>query len=118
MTSNWLFIGIFTAIAMFLPGIAIFIASLLAPRKPNKIKLQTYECGLETVGPAWIQVKAQYYVFTLAFLVFDVEAVFLFPWAVAYNQLTLFGVIEAVIFILILLGGLFYIWRKGQLEWA
>ncbi len=118
MSSNWLYIGLFTAVALFLPAIAIFIASRLAPKKPNKIKLETYECGIETVGPAWIQVKAQYYIFTLAFLVFDVEAVFLFPWAVAYNQLTLFGVIEAVIFLLILLGGLFYIWRKGELEWV
>lgn len=117
MLSNWLYIGLFMAVAMFLPAIAIFIASLLAPKKPNKIKNQTYECGIETVGPAWIQVKAQYYIFTLAFLVFDVETVFLYPWAVAFKQQTLFGVIEAILFILILLGGLFYAWRKGELEW-
>jgi NADH:ubiquinone oxidoreductase subunit 3 (subunit A) len=118
MSSSWLFIGLFTAVSLVLPAVAIFIASRLAPRKPNKIKLQTYECGIETVGPAWVQVKAQYYVFALAFLVFDIEAVFLFPWAVAYNKLALFGVIEAILFILILLGGLFYIWKKGYLEWA
>jgi len=118
MSSSWLFIGLFTVVALVLPAFAIFIASRLAPKKPNKIKLQTYECGIETVGPAWVQVKVQYYIFALTFLVFDVEAVFLFPWAVAYNQLTLYGVVEAVIFLAILLGGLFYIWKKGLLEWS
>lgn len=118
MSSSWPFIGLFTVVALVLPAAAIFIASRLAPRKPNHIKLQTYECGIETVGPAWVQEKAQYYIFTLAFLIFDVEAVFLFPWAVAYNKLALYGVIEAILFILILLGGLIYIWKKGYLEWA
>ncbi|WP_420807569.1 NADH-quinone oxidoreductase subunit A [Anaerolinea thermolimosa] len=102
---------------MFLPAAAIFIAGILAPKKPNPIKSSTYECGIETVGPAWIQFKAQYYIYTLVFLVFDVEVVLLFPWAVAYHQLPLFAVVEGVIFILILLGGLLYAWRKRALEW-
>lgn len=117
MLSEWLYVGVFFLIAMFLPAAAIFIAGILAPKKPNPIKSSTYECGIETVGPAWIQFKAQYYIYTLVFLVFDVEVVLLFPWAVAYHQLPLFAVVEGVIFILILLGGLLYAWRKGALEW-
>jgi NADH-quinone oxidoreductase subunit A len=91
---------------------------LLAPRKPNPIKASTYECGMETVGASWVQFKAQYYVFALVFLVFDVEVVFLFPWAAAINALPMFAVIEGIIFILILVAGLVYAWRKGMLEWS
>ncbi len=117
MLSEWLYIGIFLLVSLFLPAAAITIAGILSPKKPNPVKNATYECGMETVGPSWTQFKVQYYVFTLVFLVFDVETVLLYPWAVAYNQLPLYGVIEAIIFILILLGGLIYAWRKGALEW-
>lgn len=117
MLNDWLYVGIFALCALFLPAVAISIAALLSPKKPNKVKNSTYECGMETVGPTWVQFKVQYYVFALVFLVFDVEAVLLYPWAVAYNQLPLYAVVEAAIFILILLGGLFYAWRKGALEW-
>jgi NADH:ubiquinone oxidoreductase subunit 3 (subunit A) len=118
MLNDWLYIGIFMGVSLFLPAAAITIAALLSPRKPDAIKNSTYECGIETVGETWVQFKPQYYIYALVFLVFDVETVFLFPWAVAYNQINLFGVIEAVIFIAILLGGLLYIWRKGKLEWV
>jgi NADH-quinone oxidoreductase subunit A len=118
MISDWLYIGLFVGVSLFLPAAAIFIAALLSPKKPNPIKSSTYECGIETVGDSWIQFKAQYYIYALVFLVFDVETVFLYPWAVAYNQMTLFAVLEAVLFILILLGGLAYAWRKGALEWS
>lgn len=118
MLNDWLFVGIFFVVAMFLPAAAITIAGFLAPKKPNPIKNSTYECGIETVGPAWIQFKAQYYVFTLVFLVFDVEMVLLFPWAVAYNQMKLFAIVEGVLFVLILLGGLLYAWKKRALEWV
>jgi NADH:ubiquinone oxidoreductase subunit 3 (subunit A) len=117
MLNEWLYVGVFFVIAMFLPGAAIFIAGLLGPKKPNSIKNTTYECGIETVGPSWVQFKTQYYVYTLLFLVFDVEMVLLFPWAVAYNQLPMFAILEGVAFFLILLGGLLYAWRKGALEW-
>ncbi len=118
MLSDWLFIGIFLLIAIIVPAIAIILAALLAPKKPNPIKEMTYECGIETVGETWVQFKAQYYIFALVFLIFDVETIFLFPWAVAYNQLTLFGIIEAIIFISILVAALVYVWRKGALEWS
>jgi NADH:ubiquinone oxidoreductase subunit 3 (subunit A) len=117
MPDDWLYIGLFLVISAFLPAAAITIAAVLAPKKPNDIKNQTYECGMETVGETWVQFKAQYYVFALIFLVFDVEVLFLYPWALAYSQMTLYMVLEGVIFILILLGGLLYAWRKGALKW-
>ncbi|HNZ12290.1 MAG TPA: NADH-quinone oxidoreductase subunit A [Anaerolineaceae bacterium] len=117
MLRDWLYIGIFLLISLFLPAAAIIMAALLSPRKPNPQKNDTYECGVETVGESRVQFKVQYYVYGLIFLVFDVEAVFLYPWAVAYNQLALYAVVEAIIFILILLGGLAYAWRKKALEW-
>ncbi|HZW04360.1 MAG TPA: NADH-quinone oxidoreductase subunit A [Anaerolineaceae bacterium] len=118
MLSNWLYIGIFMLVALFLPTIAITLAGLLSPKRPNAIKNSTYECGIETVGPAWAQFRIQYYIFALVFLIFDVEVVFLYPWAVAYNRLGLFAIVEAIIFLLILFGGLLYAWRKGALRWS
>ena len=118
MQNDWLFIGIFLLVAPVFPLLAAFVVPrLLAPRKPNPLKRETYECGMETYGDTWVQFKAQYYIFALIFLVFDVEIVFLYPWAVAFDALPLFAVIEGVIFILLLFAGLVYTWRKGTLEW-
>lgn len=118
MLNDWLFIGIFLVIAPILPAAALLIPRLIAPKKPSPLKSQTYECGIETYGDTWVQFRVQYYIYALVFLVFDVELVFLFPWAVALNQLPLFAVLEGVLFILILVAGLVYAWRKGALEWA
>jgi NADH-quinone oxidoreductase subunit A len=113
-----MFVGLFLVVGLLIPVAAIVLSALLAPRKPNPIKLSTYECGMETVGDSWVQFKAQYYVFALVFLIFDVETVFLFPWALALNALPFFAVVEGVIFILILIAGLSFAWRKGMLEWV
>jgi NADH:ubiquinone oxidoreductase subunit 3 (subunit A) len=118
MLDEWLFIGIFLILAPVMPALALLIPRLIAPRKPNPSKSETYECGIETYGETWVQFKAQYYLYALVFLIFDIEIVFLFPWAVAFDQLPLFAVVEGVIFILILVAGLIYSWRKGILEWA
>ncbi len=118
MQTEWIYIGLFLIVGAFIPAAAIILSAILSPRKPNPIKESTYECGIETVGENWVQFKAQYYVFALIFLVFDVETVFLFPWAVSLNQLGLFAVVEGIIFIGILMAGLVYAWRKGMLEWA
>jgi NADH:ubiquinone oxidoreductase subunit 3 (subunit A) len=115
---EWLFIGIFFAIAWIFPFMPVFAARVLQPKRPNTVKQETYECGIETVGEAWVQFKVQYYLYALVFLVFDVETVFLFPWAVAYNQLGLFAFVEMLIFIALLGLALVYAWRKGALEWA
>ena len=118
MQSEWTTIGLFLIVGALIPAAAIILAAILAPRKSNPIKESTYECGIETVGENWVQFKAQYYIFALAFLVFDVETVFLFPWAITLNELGLFAVLEGIIFIGILMVGLVYAWRKGMLEWA
>jgi NADH-quinone oxidoreductase subunit A len=116
--SPWIYIGLFFIVGLIIPVGAITAAWILGPKKPNPIKKTTYECGIETVGESWVQFKAQYYIFALVFLVFDVETVFLFPWAVKLGQLGLFAVLEGIVFILILIAGLVYTWRKGMLEWA
>ncbi|CAG1013167.1 NADH-quinone oxidoreductase subunit A [Anaerolineae bacterium] len=116
---EWIFIAIFFVIAPILPIMPIVLPQLLrlAPRRANKAKLETYECGVETVGDAWVQFKVQYYLYALVFLIFDIELLFLFPWAVAYNQLPLFAFVVMVTFIAVLGVGLAYAWRKGALEW-
>jgi NADH-quinone oxidoreductase subunit A len=118
MQNEWLYIGIFLIVGIIVPVMPLVISRIVAPRKSNPIKQSTYECGIETVGDSWVQFKAQYYIFALVFLVFDVETVFMFPWALSINKLPLFAVLEGVLFIAILVAGLVYIWRKGMLEWA
>jgi NADH:ubiquinone oxidoreductase subunit 3 (subunit A) len=118
MHNEWLYVGLFLVVGALVPTAAIVLSWIISPKKPNPIKQSTYECGMETVGDNWVQFKAQYYVFALVFLVFDVETVFLFPWAVSLGQLNVFAVIEGIVFILILLAGLVYAWRKGTLEWV
>ena len=118
MQSEWVYIGLFLVIGIIVPIVPLVFSRLVAPRKPNPIKQSTYECGIETVGDSWVQFQAQYYIFALVFLVFDVETVFLFPWALSLKQLPLFVVLEGVLFIAILVAGLVFAWRKGMLEWA
>lgn len=117
MGENWAFVAILTVIALTIPILGILAAMVLAPRRPGVIKNSTYECGLETVGDAWVQFKVQYYLYALIFVLFDVETVFLYPWAVAYQSLPLLALFEMIIFRLILGIGLVYAWRKGALEW-
>jgi NADH-quinone oxidoreductase subunit A len=118
MQTNWLYIGIFLVIGIIVPIVPLLFSRLVAPRKPNPIKQSTYECGIETVGDSWVQFKAQYYIYALIFLVFDVETVFLFPWALSLKQLPLFVVLEGILFIAILVSGLVFAWRREMLEWA
>lgn len=117
LLDNWLFVGLLVIVAAGIPAIVLVLARLVAPRKPNDAKLETYECGMETVGDTWVQFKVQYYVYALVFLVFDVEVIFLYPWAVAFDRLDLLGVIAGVLFIFLLGDGLLYAWRKGALKW-
>ena len=115
--NEWLYVGIFFIVGLIIPAGAIGAGWLFGPKKPNPIKQSTYECGIEPVGEGWVQFKAQYYIFALVFLVFDIEVVFMYPWAVAYNQMPLFGVVAGVVFIITLAEALIYAWRKGALEW-
>lgn len=96
---------------------AIFMSWLVQPKAPGKLKQNTYECGMKLFGDSRIQYDVKYYLFALLFLIFDIEAVFLFPWAVAYDKLGLFALVEAFIFIAILIIGLVYAWKKDALSW-
>lgn len=118
MLSEFIFVGILVVIVALLPIAGLGIAWLIRPKKPNPIKQSTYECGIEAIGDAWVQFRAQYYIYALVFVVFDIEAVFLLPWAVAYGQLPLYALAEGIIFILILVLALAYAWRKGALRWS
>jgi NADH-quinone oxidoreductase subunit A len=117
LLEQFTFIGFFLIVALIFGIVPPVLAFVVRPKKSNPRKTETYECGMQTHGETWVQFKAQYYVFAIAFVIFDVEAAFLLPWALAYNSLELYAVVEAIIFILILLGALVYVWRKGGLEW-
>ncbi len=102
-------------------GIVLFtflFSRLIRPSNPYPEKNVNYECAEEPIGNSWIKFNNRFYIFALIFVIFDVEVIFLFPWAVAFGQLGLFALIEMVIFILILFFGLFYAWRKGALKWV
>lgn len=116
--SEWTFIAMLAVISVAFPAVPIVAGRILAPNKPNAEKNSIYECGVETVGDTWVQFKVQYYIFALVFLIFDIEVVFMFPWAVAYNQLGLYGVVSGVVFVILLAEALIYAWRKGALEWV
>jgi len=117
-------VAIFAVMAILFPIITLVLSWLINPKKPNKSKLSTYECGLEfedfpeDVQNVWVQFRVQYYIFALIFVVFDIEVAFLYPWAVAYNALGLFALVEMVIFVGILVLALVYAWRKRLLEWV
>ena len=117
MLSDYNFIGVFLVVAILFPLVALGLAWLLRPKKPNLVKAETYECGPQPIGEPWVQFRAQYYVYALVFVVFDIEAAFLFPWAVAYSKLGLWAAAEAFVFLAILTVGLVYAWRKGALRW-
>ena len=111
------FLG-FLLISAAVPALALITNKLLAPSSRAGERQLTYESGMEPIGGAWIQFNIRYYMFALVFVIFDVETVFLYPWAVAFHRLGLLAFIEALIFIAILLVALAYAWRKGALEWS
>ena len=99
-------------------AIPLFISWLIAPSNKTKDKLDTYECGEEAEGSAWLQFNIRFYIIALIFLIFDVEVVFLFPWAVVFKEMGLLALVEMGIFLLILITGLAYVWVKSDLEWV
>ena len=104
--------------AVALSALLLGIAALLRPVKPSAEKLLTYESGVDPVGDGWSQSQIRYYVFALLFVIFDVEAVFIFPWATQLERYGAFGLVEMGIFVFVLLLGLVYAWRKGVLRWV
>jgi NADH-quinone oxidoreductase subunit A len=109
---------LFFIIGVILVGGAIVFSALVAPKSFNPVKMEPYECGIPSEGPAWIQFNVGYYLFAIIFLIFDVETVFIFPWGVVMKELKMQAFIEILIFFFILGLGLLYAWKKGALKWV
>ena len=118
MLSDYVFVGLLIVASALLPIVALGMARMVRPRKPNRSKSEPYECGVETVGATWVQFRVQYYIYALVFVVFDVEAALLLPWAAAYRALSLYTLFEVALFLLILVAGLVWAWRNDALRWA
>ncbi len=116
--TRYAFIGILLIFAMAFALAPLLVAALVAPSKRSRSKMQTYECGVVTLGETWIRFRIQYYIFALLFVVFDIETVFLYPWAVSYMGLGMFALVEMVVFLAILAAGLAYAWGRGVLRWV
>ena len=117
MLENYVPILIMFLLAAGFGGFVLIASALLGPKRPGAVKQMTYECGMDVQPDARRPFDIKYYLIAMAFLVFDVEVVFLYPWAVQFKQLGLFGLVEMFIFLGILLVGYAYIWKKGVLEW-
>ena len=118
MLSAYIPIAVFVVIATGFALFTIGFSSLLHPQRYNKVKLEPYECGIEPTTDARDRYSIRYYLVAMLFVIFDVETVFMFPWAVVLERLGIFGLIEMVVFLLILVVGFIYAWKKGALEWA
>ena len=116
--NNYVFIGalLLTAVVFALAPLAIVF--LVAPRKRSRAKSDTYECGVKTYGETWVRFRIQYYIYALMFVLFDIETVFLYPWAVSYAGLGAFALVEMAVFLAVLFAGLAYAWAKGVLRWV
>jgi NADH-quinone oxidoreductase subunit A len=115
---EYLLVILFALLACGVVGGFIGLASMIRPNRPTEAKKENYESGVDPVGTGWSQSQIRYYIFALLFVMFDVEAVFIFPWATRLEAYGYFGLVEMVIFIFILALGLAYAWRKGVLRWA
>ncbi len=115
---NYVFIGMLLLGAIGFAVAPLVVVALVAPRKRSLAKSDIYECGVRTTGETWIRFKIQYYIYALMFVVFDIETVFLYPWAVSYGGLGAFALVEMLIFLVILAIGLVYAWGKGVLRWV
>lgn len=109
---------LFFLTSLFLVGVALIVSKFVQPRVSMPEKLIPYECGELPVGKSWIRFNSRFYVFGLIFIIFDVEVLFMFPWAVVFEEFGLLAYIEMLIFIVILLVGLAYVWKKGDLSWV
>ncbi len=115
-------VGILILLGLAFPALPLVVSQLLfrvrrRPENPDPVKNATYECGVESEGTAWGQFNARYYIFALGFVIFDVEVIFLYPWAINHVDLALSALVKAAIFIGVLSFGLAYAWRRGALEW-
>ena len=118
MLNAYIPIFLFLLVAIGFALLTLFMSQLVSSKKYNKVKLEPYECGIEPTTDARDRYSVRYYLVAMLFVIFDVETVFLFPWAVMVDELALFGLIEMVVFLAILVTGYAYAWKKGALDWA
>ena len=114
---SYLTVAVLAVSAVVMVAAMLGVGSLVRPKRPQPEKYLTYESGVDPVGTGWSQSQIRYYIFALLFVMFDVEAVFIFPWATRLEVYDVFGLVEMAIFIVILALGLLYAWRKGVLRW-
>lgn len=114
---QYITVGVFAALGVVLVAVMLGVAATLRPRNPSPGKQAIYECGVDPVGSGWSQTYVRYYIYGLLFVIFDVEAIFVFPWAIHAEQLGMFGVVAIVLFMLTLIEGLAYAIKKGVLKW-
>jgi NADH-quinone oxidoreductase subunit A len=115
---NYVFIGVLLLGAAVFAILPLVLVQLIAPRKRSVAKGDTYECGVITTGETWVRFRIQYYVYALLFVVFDIETIYLYPWAISYAGLGLFALIEMIVFLAMLVIGLVYAWAEGVLRWV
>jgi NADH-quinone oxidoreductase subunit A len=115
---NYIFVGLLFLVAILFALVPLWVEFFVAPRKRTLAKGDAYECGVKTYGETWVRFRIQYYIYAIMFVVFDIETVFLFPWAASYAELGRFALVEMVVFLLILMVGLVYAWAKGVLRWV
>jgi len=123
LAKDFLTVGIFLAVGIGFVVVTLLASWIFRPHRPSDLKQSTYECGEEPIGPAWAQFRVGYYIYALIFLIFDVEAVFIFPWAAGLlgfsksHALAVMGFVDMLIFVAVLAVGLAWAWKKGVLEW-
>jgi NADH-quinone oxidoreductase subunit A len=118
MLTEFATVLVFIVLGAVTVALMLGISRLLQPRNPTPVKLSTYECGEVPFGSSWVQFNIRFYVIALIFIVFDVEVALLYPWAVVFQRLGLVAFVEAFVFILILMAGLAYLWKEGDLDWV
>jgi NADH-quinone oxidoreductase subunit A len=118
MPEGYLPIFFLLALAIAFPVIALIAARLLRPHAPNRVKSEVYECGIEAEGSSRGRISVRFYIIAILFVIFDVETIFLFPWAVRYKQLGWFGIAEVTLFLFILIAGYLWARKKGALDWV
>lgn len=118
MLAQYATVLVFILLGAVTVALMLGVSRLLQPRNPGAVKLSTYECGEVPFGSSWIQFNIRFYVVALIFIIFDVEVALLYPWAVIFQRLGMLAFVEAFIFIVILLAGLAYLWKEGDLEWV
>jgi NADH-quinone oxidoreductase subunit A len=117
MLIEYLPIFIFFVVAVGFALVTLFLSAILGKRKITPQKMIAYECGMDPIGEARKRFSVKFYIIAVLFIIFDIEAVFLYPWAVIFREIKIFGLMEMAVFIAILLVGFVYVWKKGALEW-